>query len=976
MKKFYPNHGLFGAISLLFFLLVCFTSCQDNKRQAEAEEENEPFIMESMEFWTASRSYPNKDLDARTFTSSYTKLHQNMEMRALQPDLVSTAPWTALAPFNFAGRILSMAVSPASANTIFVGSASGGLWKTTTGGTGAAGGINWTYVPTGFPVLGVGAVVINPLNANEIYAGTGEVYNKNPKGVTAAGHIRTYRGFYGIGILKSIDGGASWQQVLNFSQSNLEGVFDMLINPLKPSTVWAATTDGLYRSFNSGADWTKVHSVLMTTDLAMKPGDTSVLYVACGNFGSTGNGLYKTTNAGAVSPTFTKMTSGLPTTYTGMARIAISAANTSRIYASIGHDPGTSTKYGLYVSTNQGSSWAKATTTNIINGQGWYAHDVVPDPANANTVYWGEIDVYKSTNGGSTFTKVSDWSGWNLSNTAIGTTTEGSSKYVHADNHRLFMTGSTVWSCTDGGLFKTTNGGSSWQSLNGGLQTVQIYPNISVSRTDPNYMLLGLQDNGTFVYRGVPGCKRVIGADGFSTAIDPANDNNGFAEYYFLNLKKSTDKGNTFPTTSYTNNYNSFTIPNENACFNSPFVFAYNNTSIMYAGTIYLKKSTNQGGTWANGNGGAAVSGASNPIITLATAPTDDNTVYISTSPGGNVRSRLYKSTDGGATTVNITGTLPDRYYSKIAVDPADKNRVAITVSGFGSSHVFITHDGGTSWTDIGAGLPDVPANTLAFDPNNTSILYVGNDIGIYFATDVPITSPGASAVLNWASYNEGFTDATLVSDILVTTTNKLRLATYGRGLWERDLAISPVTGLQLSELQLSVAGTQDMVSFKARHEAGVDHYELEYSTDGNIFKTAGKTTPSARSGGVPNIYQMVHQDGSGTPAGYYRIKIVLGNGQSYYSGLLKVTRSMDGKMKVYPNPVREKLQFNLTAPTSGIANVSVVDYSGRVIMNRSLSVQKGANNIILPLPAGNAGAYRVIVKGVVESNASFVRIQ
>jgi hypothetical protein len=84
----------------------------------------------------------------------------------------------------------------------------------------------------------------------------------------------------------------------------------------------------------------------------------------------------------------------------------------------------------------------------------------------------------------------------------------------------------------------------------------------------------------------------------------------------------------------------------------------------------------------------------------------------------------------------------------------------------------------------------------------------------------------------------------------------------------------------------------------------------------------------------------------------------------------------MDGKMKVYPNPVRERLQFNLTAPTSGIANVSVVDYSGRVIMNRSLSVQKGANNIILPLPAGNAGAYRVIVKGVVESNASFVRIQ
>ncbi len=659
-----------------------------------------------------------------------------------------------------------------------------------------------------------------------------------------------------------------------------------------------------------------------------------------------------------------------------MARIAISAANPNRIYASLGHNPSTTTKYGLYVSTNQGSSWSKATNTNIINGQGWYAHDVVVDPANANTVYWGEIDIYKSTNGGSSFTKVSDWAGWNLSNTTIGTTSEGSSRYVHADNHRLFMTGSTVWSCTDGGLFKTTNGGSTWQSLNGGLQTAQIYPNISVSRTDPNYMLLGLQDNGTFVYRGIPGCKRVIGADGFSTAIDPSNDNIGFAEYYFLNLKKSSDKGNTFPTTSYSNGYNSLNVPNENACFNAPFVFAYNNTNIMYAGTIYLKKSTNKGGSWSNANGGAVLSGSSNPIITLATAPTDDNTVYISASPGGTVRSRLYRSTDGGATTVNITGTLPDRYYSKIAVDPADKNRVAITVSGFGTSHVFITHDGGSSWTDIGQGLPDVPANTLAFDPNNTSILYVGNDIGIYFATDVPITSPGASALVNWAPYNEGFTDATLVSDMVITTTNKLRLATYGRGLWERDLAVAPASGVQLSELQLSVTGSRDLVTFKARHEAEVDHYELEYSTDGNQFRSAGTRTPSARTGGVPNLYEMTHADGAGTVAGYYRIRIVMTDGHSFYSGLLKVNRTMDGKMKIYPNPVSNKLQFNITAPVQGIANVTVVDYSGRIVTQRSISVQKGANNIILPLPGGNAGAYRVIVKGVVESNASFMRIQ
>jgi Secretion system C-terminal sorting domain len=972
--KFRINLACF--MSLLFIAL--FSSCNNSANEpfSEENEEGKPIIMESFDLWTAMRSYPEKEIRAMGFANAHRELRENMYRKASSREMLVTPPWQPLAPMNFAGRILSMAISPANANTIFVGSASGGLWKTTTGGTGGPGGISWTYVPTGFPVLGVGAVAINPSNANEIYIGTGEVYNKNEKGVTAGGHIRTHRGFYGIGILKSLDGGTTWSQVLSFQASNLEGVNDLLINPLKPSTVYAATTNGLYRSFNSGQNWTRIHSVLMTMDLAMKPGDTSVLYIASGNFGSTGNGLYKTINAGAATPTITRMTSGLPASFTGMARIAISAANPNRIYASIGHSSGATTKYGLYVSTNQGSSWSRPTTTNIIGNQGWYAHDLVIDPANANTVYWSEIDIYKSTNGGSSFSKRSNWSGWNLNNTTIGTTAEGTSNYVHADIHRMYITGSTLFACSDGGLFKSTNGGTSFLSLNGGLQTAQIYPNISAGNTDPNFILCGLQDNGTFVYRGTPGSARVIGADGFCTAVDPANDNISFAQFYFFNVKKSTDKGFTYPTTSYTNNYNASVVPNENACFNAPIIFARNNTNTLYGGTIFLKKSINKGTSWTSANGGVAVSGTSNPIITLAVAPTDDNTVYISTAPGGNNRSRLYKTTNGGTSVVNITGTLPDRYYSKIAVDPVDKNKVAVTLSGFGSSHVFITHDGGTTWMDIGAGLPDVPHNTLAFDPNNTSVLYVGNDLGVYYATDVPAAATGAtSATLNWTSYNEGFTDATLVSDLLVTSNNKLRMATHGRGLWDRDLAVVETAAVQLSEVKAVPLDDKNLISWKARHESGVDYYELEFSNDGTSFTPAGKLTPINKATGNPNQYQLTDVNNLAAN-GYYRIKINAANKPPLYSGIMEVARKMKTGFKIYPNPVREKLQFDIVSKEQGEAQIRIVDITGKVMITRSEKLTKGVNRITIPVQQLVPGNYRLVTTGAAQANTSFIRMQ
>jgi hypothetical protein len=206
----------------------------------------------------------------------------------------------------------------------------------------------------------------------------------------------------------------------------------------------------------------------------------------------------------------------------------------------------------------------------------------------------------------------------------------------------------------------------------------------------------------------------------------------------------------------------------------------------MYGGTIYVKKSTNKGSTWTNANGGVPLSNASAPIIKMSVSQYSDAKLYAATVPGGGARSKLFRSTNGAGAFTEITGTLPDRYYTDIAIDPTNDDRVLVTLSGFGSGHVFFTNNQGNSWTDISAGLPDVPHNTAMFDPANPSTILIGNDLGVYYTTGF---TDGSVAPV-WSSYNDGLSDATMVMDIAVAANNKLRLGTHGKGLWETDMPV------------------------------------------------------------------------------------------------------------------------------------------------------------------------------------------
>ncbi len=972
-------------ISLIAVLSVIYIvrSESHSEEEGEYEEEGEgtPGIMRAMDLWSEMRTYPFKTLPAQGYSRAF-EFGKTLGRNSIQVNgsgmNTTTAPWTALGPKNFSGRILSLGFHPTNANIMWAGSASGGLWKTTTGGTGAPGGINWTYVETGYPVLGVPAIAVHPTDGNTIYIGTGEVYNNSAAaaGAAGAGHIRTYRGSYGIGILKSTNGGTTWDQVLDFSYSNMKGVADLVIDQANPSIVYAATSDGVYRTINAGATWSLVLNVPMAMDLIYKPGSSTVLYATCGNFATTGAGIYKCINADNTgAPTFNILSIGLPVVKSGKIQLAISPANTSKIYASIGADPNvTGDPEGLWVSTNEGSSWSQPGASNIIGNQGWYSHDVAADPTNANVLFWGELDLYRHASGGtSNFTKISNWSSWFTSAFAVGTTSEGSSNYVHADIHRIYATAAnTVFMCTDGGIFKgiwnTGTGTIAYTALNGGLMTTQIYANVGISQQDEDFMVGGLQDNEGFVYEGSPNCRKVGGlGDGFHSSVDPTNDQICFTESYYLNAKKSTDKGVNWSSMSASAAVNLGNPPSETVCFNAPLVIAPSNSAIMYAGSCKFKKSTNNGGSWSNMNSNTVLSNASAPIIYIAVAPTNPNYVYVSVAPGGGARSKLYKTTNGGTSFTEITGSLPDRYYSYIAVDPTDVNRLAVTLSGFTplptESNIYLSHDGGSSWSNLGgtgvSALPEVPHNTVKFDPNDRGALYVGNDVGVFYVAGIPTSGTLTSTTgAIWAAYNEGIEDAVMVSDIVFTNTTPriIRMTTYGRGLWERALAPADLP-VVFKQFRATATTRGNQLEWVVASQVNVGRYEVEYSTDAVHFKRV--TILPSKSGTGLISYNYLHEI-KNEVNGYYRIKTV-DLDESYKYSTVEEVRANKTQMNliVYPNPTTGVFRIRVPARVDGEMSLKIYNTQGRLLMVQPVKQQGGEWPVdISRLAAGN---YQVV---------------
>jgi len=765
-------------VAALLFGFLAFVSSPEEVNTAKGKTISGAF--DALSFWAMARSYPNDDIPSISNYSAFerAKLNKLYKTEKIQ----TTNQWQTIGPHNKGGRTNAIAFNPLNPNTMYLGSASGGLWRSYTGGVGVDG---WHYVATGFPVLGVSTIAIEPNDSNTIYIGTGEVYNYDAAGTGAA--YRNTRGTYGIGILKTTDGGTTWTKSLDWSYQQQRGIWAVKINPLNPNTVWAATTEGTYRSYDAGATWTQVHNVIMAMDLIINPVDTNIVITGNGNFASPGFGVYRTSDGGG---SWTHITSGLPTYFEGKIQLDIYKANPNIVYASIGHGflVGGSNASWLCKSTDSGISWTVMTTQDYSKWQGWYSHDVAIDQSNPDNLIVIGIEVYKSIDGGSTIIQKSSGGVVTGTTPPIGGQ-EGGPTYVHSDVHDVKQHPTdfnTYYFATDGGFFRTTDFGETFSSHNGRYQTTQFYNGTSSSQTDSLKTMGGFQDNSTDIYSGdLAWFRAPVGGDGSWTAIDAANDNFMLASSQYLNMSRSTNGGNNFSNVS---------PPGSNiTVFIAPFKMFINNGNIVYAGRDKIYKSTAGGGNWTTTNNGNVLDG--NPALAMDISYQTSDKVYVGTAPF-QTRSGLFRTIDGGTNWDNITGTLPDRFPADIAVDPNNDDIVYVTLYGFGSGHVFKSTNSGDTWTDISDNLPDVPAPAVIVDMNNSNHVYIGTDIGVFVSTD-----GGGS----WQDFNDGLPDAVQAMDLNITYANNvIRVMTHGNGGYERKLLSQIPVGLEQDPLVVS----------------------------------------------------------------------------------------------------------------------------------------------------------------------------
>src|SRR6266508_2470960 len=703
------------------------------------------------------RAYPNQQIPAGAMERARRDHEQKFgPIRPQQPapgsPQFAQTQWTAIGPNQIStspttsGRINSIAIDPTNTNIIYIGAATGGVWKTINGGT------SWTPLTDTQCSLAMGSIAIEHSNSQIIYAGTGE-------------ENFSLDSYYGCGILKSTNGGASWTQIGASVFDTASGgakIGKIVIHPTSTNTLLVASDFGLYRSTDGGANFTLVLSGT-ATDVVIDPSNPSIMYAALGNiFGDAANGVYKSTDSGASFPT--KLTTGFASSNVGRIGLGLAPAAPGTIYATV-QNSSTFGLLGIWKTTNGGTNWGQISATGAFcSTQCWYDMYITvhPTDATANTVYFGGLSLYKSTNGGSSFTD-------------IGAT-------IHVDHHAFaFLPGTptTIFSGNDGGLFKSTNSGTSWTSLNTSLAITQFYSGFSIHPSDANIGLGGTQDNHTLQYTGSATWAPVIfsgvgGCDGGFTVIDQATPTTQYAECQwspgaFYSGPRRSDSGGSFVVKV------SGITTSESALFIPPLVGSPSSATTLYFGTTRVYKTTDRGENWA-GSGTTLVSGFSPGVTAIAQAPSDANVIYAAANNGAGV----FKSANGNGTYTPINTGLPNRTPTYIVVHPTDANTAFVMFSGFGGGHVFKTTNGGTSWSNISGNLPDIPVNAIVLDPAApTTEILVGTDLGVYRTHDGGTT---------WTVFNTGLPNVPVLDLTYNATTGVLAAATHGRGVFKATL--------------------------------------------------------------------------------------------------------------------------------------------------------------------------------------------
>jgi photosystem II stability/assembly factor-like uncharacterized protein len=693
---------------------------------------------------------------------------------------------------TMSGRVDAIAATKEDGRlTVYVGAASGGVWKSSNGGT--------TFKPVfdKEAVQSIGAIAIDPQSPRTIWVGTGEAWTRNSTSV-------------GEGIYKSTDGGDSWT---NMGLQNSERIAKIIVDPRNSNTVyacvpgklWSDSEDrGLYKTTDGGKSWNKIlkGSNLSTgcAMISMNPQDPKVLFAALWDFrrkgwtfrsggenpmSPSGSGFFQTADGGTTWRELDeKSAAGLPVKPWGRIAVTIAPSKPNVVYAMI-----ESTRSGLFRSDDGGKTWDERDRSNGMVWRPFYFANLIVDPKNENKVYKPDGPLIVSDDGGKSFS--------GISNGAHG---DFHDVWVNPENSDHLIAGD------DGGVWYSYDGGNAWWKGNN-LPISQFY-HVSVDQADPYHVFGGLQDNSVWIGDSqYPGgitngrWENLLGGDGFWVFPDPADANYVYAESqggYIARVNRFTLEGRGIkPQQNYGEGKLRFN-------WNTPIHMSPNEKGTIYIGAQFLFRSRDHGQTWdrispdlttndpekqkQEESGGVTVDNSyaemHTTIYSISESTRDGQTIWVGTDDGN-----VQLTRDGGKSWSNVVANIPNlpkaSWVSWVEAGLYDNGTAYATFDRhtFGDTdpHVFKTTDYGKTWTPLvsaGSGVRGY-AHVIKEDPVAQNLLYLGTEFGLWISLD---------SGKHWAQYKGHEFPTVAVRDIVVhPRESDLVLATHGRGIWIVD---------------------------------------------------------------------------------------------------------------------------------------------------------------------------------------------
>ena len=675
--------------------------------------------------------------------------------------------WISMGPKNFLnrptnsanlGRLNCITPHPTNSDILYAGSPAGGIWKSEDAGL--------TYVPLSdnLPQIGVSSIAIDYTNPNIIYIATGDDDALDS---------------FSVGIWKSIDGGLSWNPTaLNPSNSPLV-IHEIEMHSNNPEIMWAATSLGVYKTVNSGDNWTNIQQGYFQS-VKQKPGNPSVVYAI------TRSQFFISNNEGY---SFTLGRTFGEGNQPARMEMDVTPINPEIVYVLACDDA-----YqfgGIYKSSNSGSTFTKtANTADIFNSQqAWYDLALAVSDSDENELYVGVLDIWKSSDGGDSFIKLNEWSTRNAA-------------YTHADIHFLKFYNNELYVGSDGGFFKSSNQGSTFEDFTGNMSISQFY-RVSVSKQTSNKIAGGTQDNGGFAY--VNQWNNYHGGDGMESVIDPNNENlyYGFIQFGLIFVRN--DQAGFGQSEGF--------IGPEQGNWITPL--SINKDSEVFAGYDKLYQ-------FENNNFSEISPSFESNIDVLELDPIDSDIMYVA------INEKLYKSTDHGISFIN-TETFTSDIIS-IEVNNSFNDIIYLSTAGL-SGKVYKSIDQGVTFSDISGNLPPTAKIVIKHQKETfKNVLYLGTHLGIYRYDD---TSS------EWRPFANNLPTTTVMDLSINIPDNQIIAGTYGRGIWRSEMPSVELAPYDIAlldfenpSLLLSCGSLIPEIFVRNKGQNSISEIEISYSLD------------------------------------------------------------------------------------------------------------------------------------------------